>query len=389
MLKNKKILLCVSASISFYKAFEILSLLKKAGADVYVAMSEATLRFCSPLAFEALSAHKVLCAANEDWTGGATHIGYAKVDLAIVAPASANTISKIACGIADNPMLAAILACPAPKVVAPAANTNMIENPAIISNLNILRERGFSVVEPESKTLACGDVGKGALANPEKIVAEAIRAISRDPFWEGKKVIVTGGATSEKIDPVRAITNFSSGKMARALADAFYYAGAEVTLIASFGAPNAPYSVFKFESSRELLAALNAQSARENDILVMCAAVSDYIPICAASEKIKKSGSNLKLEFAENLDVLGSSNLKCKKIGFKAETDAASAINAARNMLGRKNLDAVCLNVLGGEVTFGGENTQITFVSKAGEKTLPLAPKAKIAAQIAELAKSL
>ena len=241
-LKDTKITLCVSSSISFYKAFEILSLLRHANAKVRVAMSEQTLKFCSPLAFEALSGECVLVGDNKPLS----HIEYAKCDLMIIAPATANTINKIALGIADNAMLSCILACRAPKLIAPAANTAMLENPATQNSLKVLKERGFVVVNSCEKTLACGDVGKGALASPKDIVLSAARMLSansRIPSANSRisKVIITAGACYEMIDDVRAITNLSSGKMGLALAFAYYLRGFDVTLISS--AQNLPKSM--------------------------------------------------------------------------------------------------------------------------------------------------
>ena len=214
MLKNKKILLAVCGSIAFYKAFEILSLLKKQGADVYVALSDGALEFCSVSGFEALSEHKILSSQTQNWQDGVNHIAYSKMDLVLIAPASVNTINKLTAGICDNVFIQTLIAAShVPLVVAPAANNNMIEHFATQNSLEILKKNGALVVEPVLKTLACGDVGKGGLASPEVIVEAAIKRLSK-PLFAGKKVVITGGATTEKIDDVRAITNFSSGKMA-------------------------------------------------------------------------------------------------------------------------------------------------------------------------------
>ena len=350
-LKDAKITLCVSSSISFYKAFEILSLLRRANAKVRVAMSEQTLKFCSPLAFEALSGECVLVGDNKPLA----HIEYAKCDLMIIAPATANTINKIALGIADNAMLSCILACRAPKLIAPAANTAMLENPATQNSLKVLKERGFVVVNSCEKTLACGDVGKGALASPKDIVLSAARMLganSRIPSANSRisKVIITAGACYEMIDDVRAITNLSSGKMGLALAFAYYLRGFDVTLISS--AQNLPKSMenlefLSFKNSADLLEILKNKKLAKDDLLVMAAAISDYIPSKKAKGKIKKSGANLNLELKENIDILSSlKELKCKKIGFKMEMDEQSALSSAKNMLENKALDAVCLNVL-------------------------------------------
>ena len=400
-LKDTKITLCVSSSISFYKAFEILSLLRRANAKVRVAMSEQTLKFCSPLAFEALSGECVLVGDNKPLA----HIEYAKCDLMIIAPATANTINKIALGIADNAMLSCILACRAPKLIAPAANTAMLENPATQNSLKVLKERGFMVVNSCEKTLACGDVGKGALASPKDIVLSAARMLgansripsanSRIPTGNSRisKVIITAGACYEMIDDVRAITNLSSGKMGLALAFAYYLRGFDVTLISS--AQNLPKSMenlefLSFKSSADLLEILKNKKLAKDDLLVMAAAISDYIPSQKAKGKIKKSGANLNLELKENIDILSSlKELKCKKIGFKMEMDEQSALSSAKNMLENKALDAVCLNVLKAQNYFGSEQNEVLFITKNSQKMLKMASKHEIAAQIAELSENL
>ena len=400
-LKDAKITLCVSSSISFYKAFEILSLLRRANAKVRVAMSEQTLKFCSPLAFEALSGECVLVGDNKPLA----HIEYAKCDLMIIAPATANTINKIALGIADNAMLSCILACRAPKLIAPAANTAMLENPATQNSLKVLKERGFVVVNSCEKTLACGDVGKGALASPKDIVLSAARMLginsripsinSRIPTKNSRisKVIITAGACYEMIDDVRAITNLSSGKMGLALAFAYYLRGFDVTLISS--AQNLPKSMenlefLSFKNSTDLLEILKNKKLAKDDLLVMAAAISDYIPSKKAKGKIKKSGANLNLELKENIDILSSlKELKCKKIGFKMEMDEQSALSSAKNMLENKALDAVCLNVLKAQNYFGSEQNEVLFITKNSQKMLKMASKHEIAAQIAGLSENL
>ena len=390
MLKNKKILLAVCGSIAFYKAFEILSLLKKQGADVYVALSDGALEFCSVSGFEALSEHKILSSQTQNWQDGVNHIAYSKMDLVLIAPASVNTINKLTAGICDNVFMQTLIAAShVPLVVAPAANNNMIEHFATQNSLEILKKNGALVVEPVLKTLACGDVGKGGLASPEVIVEAAIKRLSR-PLFAGKKVVITGGATTEKIDDVRAITNFSSGKMARALARAFYYAGAEVKLLASFETANEPFLSLKFSSSSELLELCKSE-CEEANLLVMCAAVSDFVPT-KIDGKIKKEdvGESLNLSLKKNVDILQSlKEFKCKKIGFKLEISNESALKSARSMLEKKGLDAVCLNILGEKNGFASEQNEVNFITGGGETLLPLASKDEIAGRIVELAANL
>ena len=390
MLKNKKILLAVCGSIAFYKAFEILSLLKKQGADVYVALSDGALEFCSVSGFEALSEHKILSSQTQNWQDGVNHIAYSKMDLVLIAPASVNTINKLTAGICDNVFMQTLIAAShVPLVVAPAANNNMIEHYATQNSLEILKKNGALVVEPVLKTLACGDVGKGGLASPEVIVEAAIKRLSKLLF-AGKKVVITGGATTEKIDDVRAITNFSSGKMARALAKAFYYAGAEVKLLASFETSSEPFLSLKFSSSSELLELCKSE-CEEANLLVMCAAVSDFVPT-KIDGKIKKEdvGESLNLNLKKNVDILRSlKEFKCKKIGFKLEISNENALKSARSMLEKKGLDAVCLNVLGEKNGFASEQNEVNFITKNNEILLPLASKDEIAGRIVELAANL
>ena len=390
MLKNKKILLAVCGSIAFYKAYEILSLLKKQGADVYVALSDGALEFCSVSGFEALSEHKILSSQTQNWQDGINHIAYSKMDLVLIAPASVNTINKLTAGICDNVFMQTLIAAShVPLVVAPAANNNMIEHFATQNSLEILKKNDALVVEPVLKTLACGDVGKGALASPEVIVEAAIKRLSK-PLFAGKKVVITGGATTEKIDDVRAITNFSSGKMARALARAFYYAGAEVKLLASFETANEPFLSLKFSSSSELLELCKSECVGAN-LLVMCAAVSDFVPT-KIDGKIKKEDvkESLNLDLKRNVDILQSlKEFKCKKIGFKLEISNESALKSARSMLDLKGLDAVCLNILGEKNGFASEKNEVNFITKNSEILLPLASKDEIAGRIVELAANL
>jgi len=391
MLKNKKILLAVCGSIAFYKAYEILSALKKEGADVRVMLSEGALKFCSEAGFEALCEHKILTSRTENWQDGLNHIAYAKTDLILIAPASVNTINKLASGISDNVFMQTLIASPAPLLIAPAANDKMLNHFSTRKNFEFLAANGARFIEPVEKILACGDTGKGALADVSTIIYETKRMLA-EPKFKGQKVIVTGGATSEKIDDVRAVTNLSSGKMSRALADAFYYAGADVTLIASFETTNAPYKTLKFQSSAELKELLRSNLTDAN-LLVMAAAVSDYTPKTKFEGKLKKQnlGEIWTLELAQNGDVLGSlADFKnVKKIGFKMEMDGANAMQNAKNMLEKKSLDAVCLNVLGGDINFGSDSTQITFITRHDAQNIALTSKEDAARQIVNLASKL
>ena len=390
---KKKVLLAVCGSISFYKSFEILSRLKKENFDVYVMLSEGALKFVNYKAYEALCDHPVLCSQTEDWQEGVNHIEYAKVDLVLIAPASVNTINKLAWGVCDNVFMQTLIATKAQLVIAPAANTKMLENPITKNCIEILQNKTNAIlIDPVEKTLACGEFGKGALPEPKMIVSEVKRAIYEDKFYKNKLVVITGGPTIEKIDNVRGITNFSSGKLAKALADAFYYLGAEVILISSIEYDELPYKLVKFESSIGLKSALESTKFRENSYLVMAAAVSDYIPKVRYKEKMKKEeiGEIWNLRLGLNDDIISSFRaMGVKKIGFKLETDKENALNGAKKMLNEKGLDAVCLNVLDDVVKFGGDVTRITYITKTGETEIKTATKNEVAFQIAKLTKSL
>lgn len=389
---RKKILLAVCGSISFYKAFEILSELKKENFDVYVALSEGVLKFVDYHAFDALCEHPVLCSKTEDWQEGLNHIEYAKMDLILVAPASVNTINKLAWGVCDNIFLQTLIASDAKMLIAPAANEKMLTNPITKNCIHILKEkRKVEFIEPVVKKLACGDVAKGGLADINTIIYAVKRAVTADNFYENKMVVITGGPTIEKIDDVRAITNLSSGKMGRALADAFYMLGADVTLISSVDF-SVPYKLIKFDSSIGLKSALDSIRFKENSLLVMAAAVSDYTPRSRYKGKLKKEelGDLWTLRLGINNDILSSiESKKLKKIGFKMESDQETALMSAKKTLIIKHLDAVCLNILDSVVKFGSDDTKITFITKNSEIKLKQAPKSELAMQIAELAKSL
>ncbi|BCX79443.1 bifunctional phosphopantothenoylcysteine decarboxylase/phosphopantothenate--cysteine ligase CoaBC [Campylobacter sp. 19-13652] len=388
MLKGKNILLGVCGSVAFYKAYELLSELKKEGANVKIALSNGVLKFTQPLSFEAVSDFAVLYEGGEDWQAGINHIAYSKVDLVILAPASANTINSLAHGVANTLLLQTLLASTAPLLIAPAANDKMLSHFATKTSFEILKQNGATIVPPVRKMLACKDVGEGALAPTWAIIYHAKRLLSENKF-KGKKIIITGGATTEAIDDVRAITNHSSGKMARALADAFYYAGAEVSLLASFEANDVPYKVDKFKSSAELLSLVKEQ-ANDAAALVMCAAVSDYIVQNPVKGKIKKDKNNLSLNLTPNDDILEQvCDFACKKIGFKLEVDTKTAEENAKNMLVKKGLDAVCLNVLGSENGFGSEENEIKFITKSSVLNLGKNSKKELAKSIAELTSEL
>ena len=393
-MKNKNILVGVTGSIAIYKTLELIRLFVKAGANVRVIMSEEAKRFITPLTFEAISQHEVLHVDTENWSNDNNHIYIGKwADIFVLAPASANTVNKIANGIADNLLTSTLLAFNKTVILAPSANTNMILNPITQENLAKLEKLGFIISAPQDKLLACNDKGIGAMSEPQDIFTLTKKTLTCKDFWSDKEVIVTGGGTVEKIDDVRCLTNFSSGKMANALANALYFAGAKVTLLTSKPSGNLAkeIQVKTYESSCELKDKILAQITQNKKYLFMASAVSDYIPTFFDG-KLKKEelGEVWKLELQKNEDILSSlpkGNLIT--IGFKAECDEKTALTSAKKMLVNKNLDAVCLNVISKENSFGGNTNEITFITKTSQIALQKDTKDAIAEQILNLVEGL
>lgn len=416
LLQGKKILLGVTGSIALYKSLELVRLFSKAGAEVRVIMSEASKKFITPLSFEALSSNMVLDDTNESWANEHNHIKATQwADLFVIAPATANTIAKLANAIADNILLESALAYPNLKIIAPSANTNMINNPITKANLKMLAIANYEIVETQTKELACKTVGDGAMAEPQEIFWHCAKALLRDEFWMDRRVIVTGGGTIEKIDDVRYLSNFSSGKMASALATALYCRGADVNLISSKFEPELPLDLYtiKVESSNEMFEYLNdsiriakkgklskATLMRDEQIhliqkkpyLFMAAAVSDYVVSYEQNGKLKKEsiGSKWDLKLKENVDILSSIDKEgITTIGFKAEMDEQNATKNALKMLENKGIDAVCLNVLKDSSSFGADTNRVDFLSKDKHEKIALSDKLSVAFEILENAKNI
>ena len=299
LLKNKKILVAVTGSIAIYKTLELIRLYIKAGAVVKVIMTDGAKKFINPITFEAISQNKVLDESSENWDKNQdyNHIDIGKwSDIFVIAPASANTINKLANGIADNLLLQTVLAYPRIKLIAPAANTNMIKNPITQESLRKLKLCNFEIVSTVTKELVCKDVGDGAMAEPIDIFEATCKELLKEEYWLNRKVVISGGGTLEKIDDVRYISNFSSGKMASSLARALYYKGADVCLVASRGYENLPkdIQIIKVESSLEMYENLvNSLEIVKKEVLkkpylFMVAAVSDYIHTFPENGKLKK-----------------------------------------------------------------------------------------------------
>ena len=375
ILKDKKILLAVTGSIAIYKSLELIRLFIKAGANVKVILSDGAKKFINPITFEAISQNRVLDESSESWdkSQNYNHIDITKwADILLIAPATANTINKISCGIADNLLLQTVLACKKKIIIAPAANTNMIENPITIQSINNLKNLGFEVLQTQTKELVCKDVGNGAMLEPIDIFHKTCKELLKTSYWENRRVVLSGGGTLEKIDDVRYISNFSSGKMASSLATALYYLGADVSLVITRGYENIPKDIDLqiVDSSQTMFLALQdklALKSLKKSFLFMVAAISDYIPKESFSGKLKKEqlGETWSLELAKNIDILATLNKsEIYAIGFKAEMDKKEAKTNAQNMLKNKNLDAVCLNILDENNSFGSQNNNIELILK-------------------------
>ncbi len=410
LLEGKKIALGVSGSIAIYKSLELIRLLKKSGAEVRVVMSESAKHFIAPLTFEALTRSAVLHQESESWESDNNHIDLGKwADLFIIAPATVNTINKLSNGIADNLLLSTAIAYKRPKLLAPAANTNMVKNPITQGSLKMLKLTNFEVVEPVKKMLACGDEGDGALAEVEDIYYRACAMLLREEYWVNRRVVISGGGTIEKVDDVRYISNFSSGKMASSLALALYLKGADVCYITTKPDPNLPSDLYTIEvqSAQEMQeylvdairvakkgvltkATLMDESVPEliqkKPYLFMVAAVSDYRPKYPQTGKIKKQdiGEAWSLELVENVDILKSlDKSEIYSVGFKAESDSQKGLEHARAMLEKKGLDAVCFNDVS-QNSFGSDENAITLITKKGETALEKADKLTLSLRLLE-----
>ncbi len=415
LLKGKRILLGVTGSISIYKSLELIRLYIKSGAKVRVVMSESAKRFVTPLSFEAISQNSVLDENSESWSSDLNHIDMGKwADIFVIAPSSANTINKLSNGIADNLLTQIALAYRGQKVLAPAANTNMYKNTITQNSLKMLKLMNYEIVEPQSKLLACGDEGEGALADVEDIFYKSVQLLLRDSFWTNRRVVLSGGGTRERIDSVRYVSNFSSGKMGNALALALYLRGADVCLISTKDTSSLPKDIYVIdvENSQEmreyLVDALRVakkgimtkatlmddsvpELIQKKPYLFMVAAVSDYKPKFPQVGKLKKEaiGKTWNLEMEQNVDILSSLNREgIFAVGFKAEINKDAGMTNAIRMLSAKNLDAVCLNVVE-ESSFGSDENEITLILSNKKVELPKQSKLDISFAIIDELKKI
>jgi len=397
-MRGRFVVLAVTGSIAVYKTIELARRLVQAGATVQVVMTKGATEFVTPLTFQALTYRPVeveMFAMQDERAAGHVAMGR-QAEVVVVAPATAHVIARLAHGFSDDLVATTVLATSAPVIVAPAMETHMWRNPATVENVARLRARGVRIVEPETGPLASGDVGPGRLASIERIAAEIEAALSVSGALSGKSIVVTAGPTLEAIDPVRYVSNRSSGKMGYAIAAAARDAGAEVTLVTGPTALTPPAGVrtFPIESADDLKDAVLAQLPRA-DVVVMAAAVADYRPIETATKKLKKKdlGSEMTLRMTENPDVLTAIMAARRPgtivIGFKAETGEATA--EAGRMLREKKLDLVVANdVTDPRSGFGSDEDRVAFVSADGVEQLPVLAKTEVARRlVAKLAERL
>ncbi len=381
MLKGKTVVLAVSGSIAAYKIANLARMLKKLSCNVQVLMTENATQFINPITFETLTGNKCLIDTfDRNFQYSVEHVALAKqADVVMIAPASANVIGKIANGIADDMLTTTVMACPCKKIVSPAMNHNMFHNPIVQDNIRKLEKYGYEIVAPDRGMLANGDIGDGRMPEESVLLEYILKEIAYEKDLNGKKVLVTAGATREAIDPVRFITNHSSGKMGVALAKAAMLRGAEVTLVAAHIDVELPMFVnaVRVSSAEEMFNEVTARS--ENvDIIIKAAAVSDYTPITTADSKIKKSEGDMKIELKRTKDILkylGENKRENQFIcGFSMETD--NLLENSRKKLASKNCDMICANSLRtAGAGFGTDTNIITLITADSEKELELMSK--------------
>ena len=381
LLSGKTVLLGVTGSIAAYKIASLASALRKLDADVHVLMTKNAVNFINPITFESLTGNKCLVDTfDRNFQFQVEHVSIAKkADVVMVAPASANVIGKIAHGIADDMLTTTIMACKCPVYIAPAMNTNMYENPILQDNLDILKKYGYHIIDPACGYLACGDTGAGKMPEPEVLLSYITKEIAYEKDLAGKKILITAGPTQEAIDPVRYITNHSSGKMGYALAKMAMLRGAEVTLVSGQTAITPPPFVdfVSIVSAKDMFDEVTARS-NDQDIIIKAAAVADYRPASVSDEKMKKSADQMSIELERTDDILKylGEHKKEKQFlcGFSMET--SNMISNSRAKLVKKNLDMIaanCLKVDG--AGFQGDTNVLTLITQNEEVSLDLMSK--------------
>ena len=388
MLKGKTVVLAVSGGIAAYKIASLASALGKLHADVQVLMTQNATNFINPITFETLTGNKCLVDTfDRNFQYSVEHVALAKrADVVLVAPASANVIGKIANGIADDMLTTTVMACKCKKIISPAMNTQMFENPIVQDNLKKLEHYGYEVIQPAVGLLACKDVGAGKMPEPETLLEYILREVAYEKDLKGKKILVTAGPTQEPIDPVRYLTNHSSGKMGYAIAKVCSMRGAEVTLVSGKTAIKSPLfvDVVPVTTAREMYEAVIERSDRQ-DIVIKAAAVADYRPKTISEQKVKKTDGELSIEMERTDDILKylgehkrANQFLC---GFSMETE--HMLENSRKKLQKKNLDMIVANNVKVEgAGFAGDTNIVTLITADDETQLPLLSKEETAVEI-------
>ena len=388
MLTGKTIVLGVTGGIAAYKSANLASMLVKLNADVHVIMTQNATHFITPMTFETLTSNKcIVDTFDRNFSFDVKHVSLAKRgDLFVVAPCTANVIGKMAHGICDDMLTTTMLATKAPKLIAPAMNTGMWENPILQDNLTKLKGYGYHVIEPIIGRLACGDTGTGKMNSEEVIVEHVLTFMAKDKDLKGKKMLITAGPTQESIDPVRYITNHSSGKMGYAIAKMARLRGADVTLVSGPVSikPFTGIHVVPVKSAADMFEAVTSRSA-DADIIIMCSAVADYTPAAYSSQKVKKHDGELSIELTRTQDILGWLGEHKQEhqilVGFSMETE--NLIDNSRAKLTRKHADLICANsISGNETGFAVDTNQVSLITNGEVRLLPLCSKEETADKI-------
>ena len=381
MLKGKTVVLGVTGSVAAYKTANLARMIKKLGGNVHVLMTKNAENFINPFTFETLTQNKCLVDTfDRNFQYSVEHVAIAKeADVVMIAPASANVIGKIANGIADDMLTTTVMACPCKKIIAPAMNHNMYHNPIVQDNIEKLKRFGYTIVTPDCGMLANGDTGDGRMPEESMLLEYILREIAHTKDLFGKRVLITAGATRESIDPVRFITNHSTGKMGMELARAAIYRGAEVTIVkgATEVEPHKFAKVINVESAQEMYDAVMKHS-HDADIIIKAAAVADYTPKKVSTQKIKKTDSDYAIELTRTRDILKTLGENKKQnqflCGFSMETE--NLIENSKKKLETKNADMICANSICDEgAGFGTDTNVITIITKNNTVTLPLLSK--------------
>ena len=385
MLTGKTIVLGVTGSIAAYKIANLASMLVKLNADVHVIMTQNATHFITPMTFETLTNNKcIVDTFDRNFNFDVKHVSLAKKgDLFLVAPCTANVIGKVAGGICDDMLTTTIMATKAPVLFSPAMNTGMWENPILQDNLQKLKHYGYHIIEPVEGRLACGDIGSGKMPSEEVLLEHILLHLAKDKDLKGKKILVTAGPTQEAIDPVRFISNRSSGKMGYALAKMAVLRGAEVTLVSGpVGIqPFAGIKKMAVRSAQEMFEAVTSRSA-EHDVIIMCSAVADYKPAVYADQKVKKRDDDMSIPLTRTQDILGYLGEHKQQgqllVGFSMETE--NLIDNSRKKLIKKQADLICANSVSGKETgFAVDTNKVTLISAQEVKQLPLCSKEETA----------